>query len=413
MMPKIKNKKEVYLDHAATTYMKKEVLKEMNPFFIEKYGNPSALYNKGRIANGTLNDSRKSIAQLIKALPENILFTGGGTESDNLAIYGIAKAHKNRGDHIISIGIEHHAVLYPLQDLEKQGFKVTYIPVDKQGFVNPKEIFKAITKKTILITIMYANNEIGTIEPIAEIGKQILKYRKENNSVYPYFHTDACQASGYLDLNVEKLHVDLLTINGSKMYGPKGVGMLYVRRGVKIDPLIRGGAQEKKLRAGTENVAGIVGLTKAFELAQKNKNKETKRVSQLRNYLYKQLNKKIPDIILNGPELNEKRLPNNLNVTFLNIEGEALLLYLDEYGIMCSTGSACTSDSLEPSHVLTTLGLPYEYAHGSLRFSFGACNSKKDVDYVMKYLPTVVEKLRELSPVNLKIKKHAKFKNNG
>ncbi len=412
MMPKIINKKEIYLDHAATTYMKKEVADAMTPYFIKDFGNPSALYNIGRKANGVLNDARRTISKLIKALPENIIFTGGGTESDNLAIYGIAKAHKDRGDHIISIGIEHHAVIHPLQDLEKQGFKVSYIPVDKQGFVNPKDIFKAITKKTILISIMYANNEIGTIEPIAEIGKQILKYRKENNSAYPYFHTDACQAAGCLDLDVEKLHVDLMTINGSKMYGPKGVGMLYIRRGIKIESIIKGGAQERRLRAGTENVASIIGLAKAFELAQKNKKKESKRISEIRNYLFKKIEKNIPDIMLNGPEFdNEKRLANNLNITFLNIEGEALLLYLDEYGIMCSTGSACTSDNLEPSHVLTIVGLPYEYAHGSLRFSFGACNSKKDVDYVMKYLPGIVEKLRELSPVNLKMKKHARFKN--
>jgi cysteine desulfurase len=257
---------------------------------------------------------------------------------------------------------------------------------------------------------MHANNEVGTIEPIADIGREILKYRKEHNSVYPYFHSDACQAAGYINLNVEKLHVDLMTVNGSKMYGPKGVGMLYVRRGVRLKPLIVGGGQEHRLRAGTENIPAIVGFAKAFELAQQNIESESKRVGQLTAYFWNELQNKIPKIKLNGPDLSEKRLPNNLNVTFIDVEGEAMLLYLDEYGIMCSTGSACTSESLDPSHVLLAMGLSYEYSHGSLRFTFGHCNTKKDIDYIMKYLPDIINQLREISPVNMGKTKHAKYK---
>jgi cysteine desulfurase len=411
MLSKPKKNRQVYLDHAATTYADKEVIKAMSPYFYNKYGNPSSLYKIGREANGALNEARRVTAQLIGALPENIIFTGGGTESDNLAIYGIARAHEQKGKHIVSITIEHHAVLYPLEDLKKQGWDITCLKVNKEGFVSAEDVIRAIRPDTVLISIMYANNEIGTVEPIAEIGRKLLQYRKNNNTTYPYFHTDACQASGYLDLNVEKLHVDLMTVNGSKIYGPKGVGMLYVRRGVKIKPIIIGGSQEKKLRAGTENVAGVIGFTKAFELAQKNKEKESVRVAKLRDYLWQRINKEIEETKLNGPEIGLRtRLPNNLNITFQNIEGEAMLLYLDEYGIMCSTGSACTSDSLDPSHVLTAIGLPYEMAHGSLRFSFGKCNTKQDVDYLMKYLPKIVETLREMSPVNIGERKHAKYR---
>lgn len=424
MLPKPKNKRLVYLDHAATTYLDQRVLAAMRPYFIDKFGNPSALYAKGREVNEAINDCRRRIASLIKALPENIIFTAGGTEADNLAIYGIASAHEQKGKHIISLPIEHHAILRPLENLQKQGWEITYAKVDREGIIEADEIIKAIRPDTILISAMHANNEIGVIEPIAEIGRKLLRYRKANNTPYPYFHTDACQAAGYLNLDVEKSHVDLMTVNSGKIYGPKGVGVLYVRRGVKIKPQILGGSQENKRRAGTENAAGIVGFAKAFELAQKDKEKENERVVKLRDYLWERIQKEIPDVKLNGPTLaangskaqvtgcalEERRLPNNLNVTFMNIEGEALLLYLDEYGIMCSTGSACTSDSLDPSHVLTAIGLPYEYAHGSLRFTFGRCNTKQDVDYVMKYLPKIVETLREMSPVHLKGSKHPKYK---
>lgn len=405
MLKKPKAVREVYFDHAATTYVSKEVVKAMQPYYSDFYGNPSSLYHKGREANGALNDARRTSAKLIHALPENIIFTGGGSESDNLAIYGIARAHAQHGKHIITTPIEHHAVLYPLEDLKKDGWDITFLKVDDKGFVKVEDVIKAIRKDTVLISVMYANNEVGTIEPIADIGRALLKYRKENNTTYPYFHSDACQAAGYLDLDVEKLHLDLMTINGSKMYGPKGVGILYVRRGVKIKPLILGGWQERRMRAGTENIPGIVGFAKAFKLAQQIREKESKRVRDLTIYFWKELQAKIPKLKLNGPEIWETRLPNNLNVTFKDVEGEAMLLYLDEYGIMCSTGSACTSESLDPSHVLTAMGLPYEYSHGSLRFSLGHCNTKKDIDYTIKYLPDIISTLREISPVNLECSK--------
>lgn len=410
MLPKVKNKRNVYLDHAATTYVDPAVFKAMKPYCEKYFGNPSAIYHIGREANGALNEARRMVSQLIHALPDNIIFTGGGTESDNLAIYGVARANEKIGKHIITTAIEHHAVLYPLEDLEKQGFEVTYLPVDEFGLVKAKDVIKAIRPDTVLVSIMYANNEMGAIEPIAEIGRELLKYRKEKNIIFPYFHTDACQAAGYLDMDVEKLHIDLMTVNGSKMYGPKGVGFLYIRRGVKIKPVILGGGQERKMRSGTENVAGIVGLAKALQLSQEKREKESRRVGDLNKYLWLKIQEKIPRVKLNGPEFGFGRLPNNLNVTFMDVEGEALLLYLDEYGVMCSTGSACTSTSLEPSHVLRALGLPYEYAHGSLRFTFGHCNSKADVDYLMKYLPSIVETLREMSPVRMCETAHAKYK---
>jgi len=410
---KPQNKKLVYLDHAATTYVDPEVKAVMEPYYTEKFGNPSGLYKIGREVNGAINEARRKIAEILHALPDNIIFTGGGTESDNLAIFGIAYKHQEKGKHIISTKVEHHAVLHPLEKLAKQGFEITYLDVDEFGQINLKQFKDALRPDTILVSIMSANNEIGTIYPIADVGKEILKWHKVNNTPYPYFHSDACQAAGVLDLDVEKLHVDLLTINGSKIYGPKGVGTLYKRRNVNIEPLILGGGQEMGLRSGTENVPAIVGLAKALKLVQKNREVENKRLIELRQYFWEELQKKINKIKLNGPQFHSadcagqasldklERLPNNLNVTFLDIEGEAMLLYLDEYGIVCSTGSACTSTSLDASHVLRACGMPYEYAHGSLRFTMGKCNTKKDIDYVMKYLPGIVEKLREISPVNL------------
>ena len=396
-MPVVKNKKEIYLDHAATTYTDPTVVEAMLPYFTKNYGNPSSLYHKGREANGALNDARRTVAKLINALPENIIFTGGGTESDNMAIYGIARAHETKGKHIITTSMEHHAVIHPLEDLQKQGFEVTYLKVDTNGFVKTEDVVKAIRPDTILISIMYANNEVGTIEPIADIGRELLKYRQENKTTFPYFHTDACQAAGAMTLDVEKLHVDLMTVNGSKIYGPKGTGILYIRRGVRIKPLIVGGGQERHLRSGTENVPGIMGFAKALEMAQQNCEKESARLLELSIYLWSELQAKIPKLKLNGPQLGENRLPNNLNITFIDVEGEAMLLYLDEYGVMCSTGSACTSESLDPSHVLLAMGLPYEYSHGSLRFTFGHCNTKKDIDYLMSFLPAVTQQLREVN----------------
>ncbi|MEK7065028.1 MAG: cysteine desulfurase family protein [Patescibacteria group bacterium] len=399
---KPKTKKLIYLDHAATTPVDPIVKKAMEPYYCDQFANPSGICASSRKVNGALNDARRTVAQILGALPDTIIFTGGGSESDNLAIFGVARKHLKQGKHIITTKFEHHAVLHPMQQLEKEGFEVTYLDVDKFGFVTPEQVIKAIRPDTILISIMYANNEIGTVEPIADIGRALLKYRKERKTIYPFFHSDACQAAGALDLNVEKLHVDLMTLNGSKIYGPKGVGILYKRRDLDIQPLIFGGTQELGMRAGTENVPGIIGIAKALELAMEIKDKEIRRLRKLASYFWDKIQEKIPKVQLNGPEIGDRRLPNNLNVSILDIEGEALLLYLDEYGIVCSTGSACTSVSLEPSHVLIACGLPYEYAHGSLRFTLGKATTKKEIDYVMKYLPEIVKKLREISPVNLK-----------
>lgn len=402
MIPKPKKIKEVYLDHAATTYTDSQVVSAMLPYFTQIYGNPSALYHKGTEANGAINDARRTVSKLIGALPENIIFTAGGSESDNLAIYGIAQAHSDKGKHIITTTIEHHAVLHPFEDLKKQGWKVTYLKVNEQGLVNIDEFKKSLRPDTVLVSIMYANNEVGVIEPINEIGREILKYRKDNNTTFPYFHTDACQAAEYLTLDVEKLHVDMMTINGSKIYGPKGIGMLYVRRGVKIKPQIIGGGQERHLRAGTENVPAIIGLTKALELARENGSKENVRLTKLTEYFLKELEEKIPKIKLNGPPIGPERLSNNLNIAFDGVEGEALLLYLDEYGIMCSNGSACTSESVEPSHVLTAMGLSTKLAQSSIRFSLGHSTTKDDIDYVMTYLPEIIQGLREINKINSK-----------
>lgn len=401
---KPKTKKLIYLDHAATTPVDPIVKKAMEPFYCDQFANPSGICASSRKVNGALNDARRTVAQILGTLPDTIIFTGGGSESDNLAIFGVARKHSKQGKHVITTKFEHHAVLHPMEQLQKDGFEVTYLDVDKFGFVTPEQVIKAIRPDTILISIMYANNEIGTVEPIADIGRALLKYRKEHATSFPYFHTDACQAAGALDLNVEKLHADLMTLNGSKIYGPKGVGILFKRRGIDIQPLIFGGTQELGMRAGTENVPGIIGIAKAFELAQEMRDKEIKRLRNLVTYFWKRIREEIPKVRLNGAEIGDKRLPNNLNVSILDIEGEALLLYLDEYGIACSTGSACTSTSLEPSHVLLACGLPYEYAHGSLRFTLGKATTKKEIDYVMKYLPEIVKKLREISPVHLKQK---------
>jgi len=398
---KPEEKKLVYLDHAATTPTDERVVEAMQPYFTEKFANPSGLYAIGRDVNGALNDARRSIAQSLHALPDTIIFTGGGTESDNMAIFGVARKYIDKGKHIITTTIEHHAVLHSCEQLEKEGFDVTYLEPDSQGFISPKKVTAALREDTILVSIMYANNEVGTIEPIDDIGREILKWRKKHATKFPFFHTDACQAPGACELDVEKLHTDLLTLNGSKIYGPKGVGILYKRRNVQLQPIIFGGGQEMRLRSGTENVPGIVGLAKALQLAQENSQDENMRLIDLRNYFWDRLEKEIPKVRLNGADLGLTRLPNNLNISILDIEGEALLLYLDEYGIVCSTGSACTSDSLDPSHVLLAMGMPYEYAHGSLRFTLGKTTTKEDVDYVMTYLPGIVEKLRQISPVNL------------
>lgn len=388
-------RKFVYLDHAATTPLAPEVRAAMEPFWSENFGNPSSIYQLGIRAKEALNQARNKIAQILKARPNEIIFTSGGTESANLAILGLSQALR-RG-HIITTKIEHPAVLNAVLALKKERFTTTFLPVDKYGLVNPEQIKKAIKPNTILVSVMYANNEIGTIEPIAEIGKML---KKINHKIY--FHTDACQAAGYLDLDVNKLGVDFLTLNGSKIYGPKGAGILYVRTGTPLQPLIFGGGQENGLRPGTENVPAYIGLSKSLELVQKNKNKETKRLKKLSQKLIVGILKTIPKSFLNGHP--QKRLSNNVNVTILDIEGESLLLYLDHYGIDASTGSACHSQNLKPSHVLQAIGLPREIIHGSLRLTLGKNTTDKDIDYVLKTLPSIVKKLRQISPVHINLK---------
>lgn len=397
--------REVYLDHAATTYLDPRVKEAMEPYWEMEYGNPSSLYLRGRHTKDALDNARKTVAQVLNCRVEEIIFTGGGTESINLAIFGTARMHKDKGKHMITSKIEHHAVLNSMEALIKEGFEITYLDVDKYGLVDPEDIKRSLRPDTMLVSIMYANNEIGTIEPIEEIGKiikQVRTERKANNNQAPiFFHTDACQAAGALDLDVEKLGVDMFSINGSKIYGPKGVGCLYLNRNVRVKPLIYGGGQENTLRSGTENVPGIVGFAKALEIAQEEKKRENARLVELRDYFISRFLKEIPKTILNGhPVL---RLPNNINISVMDIEGEAVVLYLDAKGIYMSTGSACTSTTLDPSHVILALGRPYEHAHGSLRFTLGKRTTKEDLDYVMEVLPGVVEKLRKISPVRMEV----------
>lgn len=380
----------IYLDHAATTYTKPEVLEEMLPYFTKAYGNPSSVHSFGREARRALDKARKRTAEALKADPVEIYFTSGGSEADNWAIKGVALANKNKGDHIITTSIEHPAVLDTCRYLEKEGFKVTYLPVDQYGMVSVKDVEKAITDKTILISVMMANNEIGTIQPIKEIG-QIAKEHKV------YFHTDAVQAIGSIPIDVNDLNVDLLSLSAHKFYGPNGVGALYIRKGVKIGPYIHGGAQERNKRAGTENLAGIIGLGKAIELAVKNMEKNNKKLIGMRDRLIKEIMSKVEYTRLNGHP--EKRLPGNVNLSFEFIEGEALLLSLDLKGIAGSSGSACTSGSLDPSHVLLAIGLSHEIAHGSLRLTLGDDNTDQEIDYVIEVLPEIVNRLREMSPL--------------
>ncbi len=380
----------IYMDNAATTPVSQEVLNFMLPYFTQVYGNASSIHQTGREAAKAIAEARRQVAAAIGAKPEEIYFTAGGSESDNWAIKGTAFARKQKGNHIITSSIEHHAVLHTCEWLQKQGFEVTYLPVDSEGFVSPAAVEKAITDKTILITIMAANNEIGTVEPIAEIGRIARAHGVA-------FHTDAVQAIGAVPVNVADWQVDMLSLSGHKFHGPKGVGALYVRKGLRLDTLLQGGAQERGLRAGTENLAGIVGLGKAIALAVENLPEKAAKLSSLRDRLMDGILKSIPDVRLNGPR--ENRLPGNVNVSVRYIEGEALLLRLDLSGIAASSGSACTSGSLDPSHVLLAIGLPHEIAHGSLRLSLGQDNTDADVDEVLKVLPGIVENLRAMSPL--------------
>ncbi|MBD8046222.1 cysteine desulfurase NifS [Clostridium faecium] len=383
--------KTVYMDYAATTYTKPEVLDEMIPYFTQFYGNPSSIYSISRETKKALDLARERVAKAINADRSEIYFTGGGSEADNWAIKGIAFAHKNKGNHIITTKIEHHAVLHACEYLEKNhGFEITYLDVDEEGLVNLEDLKNAITDKTILVTIMFANNEIGVIQPIKEIG-QICREKKI------FFHTDAVQAVGNVSVDVKDMNVDLLSLAAHKIYGPKGVGALYIRKGIKIHNLVHGGAQEKNRRAGTENVAGIVGLGKAIELATNNLEEHSKKLIALRNKLIDGL-LQIPHTRLNGPT-GDKRLPGNVNVCFRFIEGESVLLMLDAMGICASSGSACTSGSLDPSHVLLAIGLPHEIAHGSLRLSIGDGTTEEEVDYVLEKVPSIVQRLRDMSPL--------------
>lgn len=375
----------IYLDHAATTGVKEEVLKEMLPFFSIEFGNPSSLYSIGRRAKRAIEQARERVARAINAKPKEIYFTGCGSESDNLAIKGIAHSLKSKGNHIITSKIEHHAVLNSCKTLEQEGFEVTYLNVDKDGLINLGELKNAITDKTILITIMTANNEIGTIEPIEEIGK----IAKANNV---YFHTDSVQAIGNLKIDVQKMNIDSLSMSAHKFYGPKGVGALYVKENIPFKKLQDGGHQEKNKRGGTENVAEIVGLGKAIELANKNLDEYNNKLLELREYYISEIEKKIPDVKLNGHRT--KRLAGNANMSFKGIHGGDLLLKLDEQGICVSTGSACSSGSTEPSHVLTSIGLGAEYLQGSLRVTFGNENTKEDVDYLIKNLEEIIKTWR-------------------
>ncbi|MGQ9464736.1 MAG: cysteine desulfurase NifS [bacterium] len=385
--------KRIYLDYAATTPLHPDVFEVMKPYFLEKFGNPSSIHSYGIEAREAIEKARTTIANTLGANSDEIIFTSGGTESDNMAIKGVAYAMAHKGDHLITSKIEHHAVLEPLIFLQKQGYKVTFLPVDKYGIVDPDDVKKAITDKTILVSIMHANNEIGTIEPIPEIA-QVCRERGV------YFHTDAVQSFGAINTNVNELGVDLLSISAHKFYGPKGVGALYIRKGTRIDPLLHGGAQEMGKRASTHNVPGIVGMAYAAELAMKEMVARVEHSRKLRDRLTQFLKSNVDDLIFNGHP--EKRLPNNCHIIVKYIEGEALLVRLDQIGIDVATGSACSSGSLEPSHVLIAIGIPIEDARGSIRITTGRLTSEEDIDYFCAQFPEIVKELRAISPISKK-----------
>lgn len=382
--------KTIYLDNAATTPVKPEVLDTMIPYFTEKFGNPSAVYSFASENKNVVTQARETIAKALGTNTEDIYFTAGGSESDNWALKATAEAYKDKGNHIITTKIEHHAIMHTCEYLEQDGFEVTYLDVDEQGIVKLEELKKAIRPTTILISVMFANNEIGTIQPIKEIGE----VAKEHNIL---FHTDAVQAFGHLDIKVDEYHIDMLSASGHKLNGPKGIGFLYIRKGLKLRSFVHGGAQERKRRAGTENVPGIVGLAKAVEIAMNNMEERVKKEEALRDKLIERVLAEVPYTRLNGDR--KKRLPNNANFSFQFIEGESLLIMLDMKGICGSSGSACTSGSLDPSHVLLAIGLPHEIAHGSLRLTLSEENTEEDIDYVVDTIKEIVEKLRSMSPL--------------
>jgi len=383
--------RKVYLDYSATTPVKKEVLETMLPYFSEEFGNPSSLYEIGAEVKKALGKARKQVAELINADEKEIFFTSGGTESDNWAILGVADTKKAKGKHIITTKVEHHAVLHTCEFLEKHGYEITYLDIDSNGFVRPEDLEKAIREDTILVSVMLVNNEIGTIQPV----KELVKVAKAHGVL---FHTDAVQALGNCPIDVKDLGVDMLSASAHKIYGPKGVGALYIKKGLNIGSSQHGGAQENKKRAGTENTPGIVGFGKAAEIAKKNLKEHIDRTTKLRNYLIDRVLTEIEDTFLNGDR--EKRHPGNANLTFEYIEGEAMLLMLDMQGISVSTGSACSSASLTPSHVLSALGIPVEKIHGTLRMTVGDFTTKEDIDYTVDILKTVVKRLREVSSVS-------------
>lgn len=384
------DKNIIYVDHAATTYVKPEVFEKMKPYFTELFGNPSSIYALGRESRKAVENARTEIAFCLGAHPTEIYFTASGTEADNWAIKGAAYANIKKGRHLITSAIEHHAVLHCFGFLEKEGFEVTYLPVDEKGFVNPDDLKKAIKPDTTLVSIMFANNEIGTIQPI----KELAAIAREKGVL---FHTDAVQAMGNIDVKVNDLGVDLLSMSAHKFYGPKGVGALYIRKGVRINNFMHGGAQERNKRAGTENVAGVIGMAAALKFAYENLEEYNRHLRKLSDRLIDSVMERIPYVRLNGDR--EKRLPGNVNLSFQFIEGESLLLMLDMKGIQASSGSACTSGSLDPSHVLLAIGLSHETAHGSLRITFGERNTEEEVDYIVENLVEIVGKLRQMSPL--------------
>lgn len=384
------------MDYAAATPTDPKILGMMLPYWVDNFGNPSSIHREGMITSEAVSGARKKVADLLDARHEEVIFTGSGTESDNLAILGIANASIdflksiNQTGHIITTKIEHHAVLKPVEFLESKGFEVTYVDVDKNGVVDPEEIKRALREDTVLVSVMYANNEIGTIQPIADIAKIIRKFRKEKKSRYPYLHTDACQVAGYLPLNTQKLGVDMMTLSGAKIYCSKGVGVLFLRAGTVIEPVVYGGEHEFGKRAGTENVPYIVGFAEALSLAEKNREKEVDRLIKLRDYFINSLLVRFPNCHINGD--SNIRLPNNINVSFPGIEGEHLVVELDAMGISTSTGSACTSEKTGLSHVLSALGLSEDIVSGAIRFSLGRFTTKKDIEYVLNILPEIIKR---------------------
>lgn len=383
----------IYLDHASSTAIDPEVLRKMLPYFSSEYSNPSSMHKSGRKAGQALRKARADVAGILNAAPSEIIFTGSGTESDNMALIGAARAYRSQGNHIVISSIEHKAVLEAAKLLEKEGFYVSIVPVDEKGKVDVKECMKLVRETTIIVSIMLANNEIGTIEPIKEIACAIKEFRK--NRPFPLLHTDACQAAGSLSLDVKELGIDLMTLNGAKIYGPKGIGILYKKTVVMIAPLIVGGEQEMNLRAGTENLPLIVGFAEALKKVEAKRKGESERLSKLRDYFIAQLLEKIPGAILNGHPT--ERLPNNVHISIPYVEGESMLLMLDTYGIEASTGSACSALDLKPSHVLLAIGQSSEFAHGSIRFSLGRTTTQREIDLVMEVFPRIVEELRKIS----------------